>query len=611
MFLTTSSKNTVIADSPIISNGTLQNSIYERLANGEEVSQKDTLKAMAELYSSGFPTLIPILSALSWEGKPFSIKRHFPMEPFYKLNIPKKSVWKCARQVSKSVSLSANGVLRSAITPALKTLYITPRYEQVRRLSSNYVNPFIKGALIKSLLTDSDCTKAVLQRSFVNLSSMFFSFAFLDVDRIRGIACDWLNYDEVQDMDYDFIPIIHECMSASKYSIATYSGTPKTLDNSIEVLWQDSSKAEWVTPCRSCGHWNMAAAQADLLKMIGRETIICAKCQKPINPEDGHWYHTDPDKTNFHGFHVPQVIMPMHYADPIKWGELLDKRDGKGNVSEQSFLNEILGESADSGIKLVTITDIKKASVLGPNELEQALDRFRSCKVRVLGVDWGGGGADQVSYTSAALVGLNVRTGKCECHYAVRFHAGYSHDHEAKMILELFLKGNCHFFAHDFGGAGSVRETLMIQAGLPIERIIGFSYIRGSSGRDIVRYNSPSHGEIRGYHTLDKARSLVLQAVCLKSGIILLPDYETSKNVTSDLLALMEDKHEIAGGSDVFLIRRQPKLSDDFAHALNYGCVAIWHSEEQYPDLSSVQGMKLTDQQISQISPDSGFLSNS
>lgn len=579
----------------------------DRMSRGEPVTLKETLGLIEEFYTFNPNTMVPMLGLLRLNGKPYSLDQHFVMEPLFKLRMPRRTLYKCARQVAKSTSLSARGSMHSVSNPYLRTLFVTPRYEQVRRLSSNYVRPFINESPIRSMFVDESCTQHVLQRSFNNGSTMYFSFAFLDVDRVRGIATDVVVHDEVQDLDYDFVPIIRECMSASTIAMSLYSGTPKTLDNGIQAMWEESSQAEWVTPCEACGHWNVASIHEDLMKMIGLKGIVCGRCQKPINPRMGHWYHFNGENApSFHGYHVPQIIMPMHYDDPEKWVELLAKRDGKGNYNGTKFLNEVLGESADSGVKLVTITDIKAASQLGPNIFEQAIDKFRRCKVRVLAVDWGGGGEEEVSFTTLALVGLNAITGKIECHYCERFHMGYSHTEEARKLLYYFTQAGCHYFAHDYGGAGAIRETLMIQSRLPIDKVIGFSYVRAGT-RDLVVYKKPVDGEFRGYWSLDKARSLVLQAICVKGGQILLPEYETSKNVTHDMLALMEDKHEMPKGSDIYLIRRQAKQSDDFAHALNFGSIAIWHTEQRYPDLSAIQSIKLSEEQLNFAAPPNAF----
>jgi len=581
--------------------------LQQDIASNRNVAATDILRGMLEVYQrnpAARSTRVPLIGMLSLKGKPYSLEDHFHFEPMYNVRQPKRMILKCARQVSKTTNIAAIDVLMCATTPHLRTLAVAPRADQISKLSTIYVRPFIYGSLIKPLLIDNQCSQGVLQRTFANGSAMFFSFAFLDCERVRGISCDWEFLDEIQDIDYDFLPVINSCMDASlDYGVTFYSGTPKTLDNGIEQLWSDSSKAEWVTPCHSCGKWNMAAAQADLLKMIGLNTVVCAKCDHPINPKEGHWYHTEgKDHQSFHGYHIPQVIMPMHYGIPGKWRDLHIKMNGGLGYSKQKFYNEVLGESADVGMKLITVTDIKNASVLGPNVLSKAVDRLRQCKVVAMGVDWGGGGMDEISYTTVALVGLNGMTGRCECHYCERFNAGNTHNDEVSALLTYFREAGCHFMGHDYGGSGSVRETLMIQAGMPLDRIMGFMYVRAAA-RDMLVYVPPVRGELRGYYSLDKARSLVLQSMVLKAGVILLPDYDTSKDVTRDLLALIEDKHHTPAGSDVFLIRRQPKLPDDFAHALNYACMAIWHTEQVYPDMSAINNIKMTQEQLNFAAP--------
>lgn len=585
--------------------------IIQNFQSGEHVSLADVVQILKILRARYPDTLVPILGLLSLDGRPYSLDKHFFMEPVFKVSVPRRILLKCARQVGKSATLSANCVLRSAGHPYLKTLLVTPRYEQIRRLSNNYVRPFIKKSPISRFLIDTSATNAVLQRSFANGSMLFFSFAFLDCDRIRGISCDVIDHDEIQDMDYDFIPIIRECMSYSQIRISSYSGTPKTLDNTIEALWQESSKAEWVTKCDHCGYWSMACFQADLMKMIERKGLCCAKCKNLIDAENGHWYHTSArDNADFWGFHVPQPIVPSHYRDEEKWNELIAKRDGRLGYNESRFLNEVLGESADVGINLTTVTDIKRASRLGPNEFDKMIDKFRRCPIRAMGVDWGGGGQEEgTSFTSVALVGINPIGGNMECHFCERFPLASAHDWEAKRLLTLYRETGCMFFAHDYGGAGGVRETLMIQAGMPMERIVPFMYMYLPT-RDMIVYKQPAQGELRGYYQLDKPRSLVLEAVCIKSCKILLPEYESSKNITSDLLNLIENRREMSGGRDIMTIIRRPKLPDDFAHALNYACCAIWHYTGKYPDLSEVQGLKMTAEELNLADPPNAFKSD-
>src|SRR5690606_11353452 len=86
---------------------------------------------------------------------------------------------------------------------------------------------------------------------------------------------------------------------------------------------------------------------------------------RPIFPRQGHWLHRYPQRRwTFAGYHVPQIIMPLHYARRDKWAELLAKREGWGNTSRNVFYNEVLGESVDTGQKLVSETELRAASVL-------------------------------------------------------------------------------------------------------------------------------------------------------------------------------------------------------------------------------------------------------
>jgi hypothetical protein len=221
-------------------------------------------------------------------------------------------------------------------------------------------------------MANAKIANSVLQRNFANGSTMYFSFAFIDAERTRGIPADCVTYDEIQDLDADFMPIIQECMSASDYGMEMFFGTPKTMENTIEVMWEESSQGEWVIKCDACGHWNIPSQHHDLYKMIGKIGPSCARCTRLVNPREGHFRHAFPqNRWILEGHHVPQISMPMHYEDPKrpgekpteaseKWVQLLRKYEGKDGYTQGKFANEVLGESCDHGSKLVSMTDLKK-----------------------------------------------------------------------------------------------------------------------------------------------------------------------------------------------------------------------------------------------------------
>jgi hypothetical protein len=526
-----------------------------------------------------------------------------------------------------STSLAAQGVLFSNCIPYFSTLFLTPLFEMIRRFSQNYVAPFIETSPVGKLFTDEKTINNVLQRSFKNRSQMIFSFAYLDAERTRGISADKNCIDEIQDMDISFLPIIHETISASRsWGIIQYAGTPKTLDNTIERLWIDSSMAEWLIKCPhgGCGHWNIPALEHDLLKMIGpvhkeiSETcpgVICSKCAKPINPRPpyqggtGRWVHRHPSKRwKYAGYHVPQLIMPMHYASVEKWQILVDKMNGKGNTPIHVFYNEVCGESWDSGSKLVTVTDLKRAACLPwENKLDEAQNNIEGYLYRFVSVDWGGGGVSNgksdlalQSYTSIAVCGL-CPDGRVDIIYGFRSMHPHDHIREAKLILGIMAAFKCSHVVHDYTGAGTVRETVLVQAGLPIRNILPVAYTGPAKGGLILfKPAIPKHP--RAHYAMDRNRALNYCCQFIKSGVIRFfrYDYKGSDDVglLHDFLNLIEDKSESGSGRDTYKILRDPSGPDDFAQAVTMGTLMLFQMRGQFPDLSAYEDIELSDDVI-------------
>lgn len=564
------------------------------------------LKALAE--QKAFPSLEPILPlVLNLNGKPYSIGDHFPFSPLFRVLMPKNQVWKTGRQLSKSTSLAAHGVVVANSIPFFKTLYVTPLYEQIRRFSNNYVRSFIEQSPVKSQWTGTDTENNVLQRSFKNKSMMLFSFAMLDADRVRGVSADRMCIDEVQDMDPEFIPIIQETMSYSRFAMSHFTGTPKSLDNPLEGLYRRSSAAEWFIPCESCKHWNIPSREHDLDAMIGpyrddisekRPGTVCAKCQKPINPRMGRWVHRYPDRRwQFAGYHVPQLLLPLHYGDPEKWNTLLLKREGWGNMTQAQFYNEVLGESIDAGQKLVSETELRNAAVL-PWENKKdpdpkCLQNIMDYKNRMLAIDWGGGGEEGISFTVAAVLGFRV-DGTIDCLWAKRLIIGGDHLQEAKECMKIASKFKCDLIAHDYTGAGTVRETVMVQAGFNLDRVMAIRLVRSAS-QDLMVFKPATAINHRQHYSLDKTRSLLYtcQAIKLLQLRFFQYDWESQENpgLIADFLALIENKADSRSGSDIYTIQRNVLLSDDFAQAVNIGCSALWHVNQAWPNFAALAGL--------------------
>jgi len=556
---------------------------------------------------------LPLL--LTLKGKAYSLQKHFPMEPLFTLRPPRTFVLMCGRQVSKSTGLAAQGCVQSAVIPYFNTLFIAPRFDQTRRFSNNYVKPFIQHSPIGRALVNTTVEQNVLQRTFINGSIQQFSFAFLDCDRARGIPSDCNKWDEVQDIDPSFIPIVNAALDASEHRLRQYSGTPKTFDNPLQMLWDESSQAEWVIPCKSCNHLNISGVEFDLLKMIQPKGLSCAKCGRLILGTDGYWVHAYPERRHLNaGYHVPQPILPMHYEPDPKsglmenWNEILAAM----NKDKATLYNEKLGESCDVRLSLLSKPDLRRASVLPhSNEFTNHVCQIaHKYPLRVMGVDWGGYGEEQTSYTTVAILGFR-QDNTVDMIYGERFIRFVDHAQEAQALLHYYRAFRCHLFAHDINGAAA-REVLMIQAGMPIRSIMPIAY-QGAVAGPLVKLIQDSPGVAKDYFQVDKARTLTLFCQLVKYMAIRFPRFETwgegPESLGSDLLALVEDKRKLPRGGNLYLITRKANKSDDFAHSINYGALAGWqwltmkNGKSAFPDLASRIGMKISAEQMERYNP--------
>lgn len=561
--------------------------------------------------------LLPLIFSL--QGKPFSINEHFHFEPAFRTVMSKYMTFKTGRQVGKSMSVASASVIRAATIPYFNQLYITPLFETTRRFSTTYVSPLIEESPIRGLLIDTKCNRSVLQRSFKNRSIMFFSYALVNADRTRGLNCSAVNVDEVQDVDPGLIPIIQQVTAGSPdYDMMLYTGTPKTLDTALQkVAWEKSSQAEWHTKCTSCNFENIAAKDYHLDKMTGpqfvrREIsrsmpgIVCAKCQRPIFPHNGRWIHHKHENLELHpGYHVPQQILPLHYAKGSKWRALLNKRE----LAPHTYYNEVCGESYDVGAKLITQTDLINASDSDrPNSLEYAAKTYDRYVARLITVDWGGGGETGESRTVIAAMGMKP-DGLIEVVWAVRLLEANDYPAEVRLIFRAMRAFHATHVVHDYGGAGDIREHLMVSAGLPLQQIVPVAYV-GTLGAGIMRHvpEQPSLSK-RAYYQLFKARAFTLTCQLIRFGRLRFFKYDyvdaERPGLINNFMALVEHTIENAAGRNVYTIRKVATTDpDDFANAVNIGACSLFEMFGEWPNLAKMANIQVTPEMIAMCDPD-------
>jgi hypothetical protein len=127
------------------------------------------------------------------------------------------------------------------------------------------------------------------------------------------------------------------------------------------------------------------------------------------------WIHGFPER-RFHnaGYHIPQIVIPQHCEDSMKWGDLLAYREGKENYTPAKFYNEIGGIPYDGSSRLITLTELRKACKVPTNihNLQEAVDYVKQKVLEgvyvdvILSIDWGGGGEKEESWTTIAVACL-------------------------------------------------------------------------------------------------------------------------------------------------------------------------------------------------------------
>lgn len=558
-------------------------------ASGKEIKRLlDEL--LKDIQANGLTSLVPLTFLLGIKGKPYNLSKHYMLEPVFDLQRPREFLLKTARQVGKSQNLMGANTLQSITIPYLKTLVVSPLFSQSKRLNEDGVKALTADTPFRSCFDSAKCYHGSLRHTWKSGAEQLFSYAFTSCDRLRGIA-DISNciIDEVQSMDPSFIPIIGETMSATDDSrgFYTYAGTPLTLDNNIQALWERSSQGTWVIRCLHCNKENYSNASMDLLKMIGPKGLICAKCGGALDSVNGFYEHLQPDFLDtFESYHIPQVVHPIHYKSPKKWEEILRKQKV---YSKAQFYNEVLGESLDSATMPISHKELADACCkdgTNLNTIESATKLLTTAYHKVMAIDWGGGGSDAQSTTVVAIGRNKPNTDVIEVVYLERLPSTWDPTKCVQRVKALFNVFTPGYIAHDYGGAGNVLESYMVAAGIPANKMAPFQY--GCHPRqNVIHKNTPGNGS-RAYLAIDKARSLRVLFSYIKAGKVLFPKQEACWDILKDCLNVGEVRTSSPRGSDITLIHRKQGRTDDALHAINFLVSYICYGQSLYPNMSEL-----------------------
>lgn len=311
-----------------------------------------------------------------------------------------RKVMRAGRQVSKTISMAADMLTTSALNPHNSTIYTNASDTQTKMFSTSKLDPLLlhSPVLHKILMSSKNVINNVYNKRFANFSEIRMTYFSESADRIRGASGDRFYADEIQDINHDAIVEAERCLDASPNPLFTYAGTSKSSITTLEYLWDLSTQKKWIIKCDSCGKWNVPSREN-----IDIKGLVCKKCKTLLNTFNGLWHSfASPEKEyQYDGYHIPQIIMPLHCCNPKKWAAIVDKLD---NMADYLFNNEIMGEPTGEGDQLITEEFLKS---ICNNDLEmkegKCPQNAQGATHILAGADWGGSGVTGVSKTVLSI----------------------------------------------------------------------------------------------------------------------------------------------------------------------------------------------------------------
>lgn len=404
--------------------------------------------------------------------KPFSFESRPHLRRIYDTASPRVLLC-CARQVEKSTMLGNLIICYSCLIPSFKTLYVSPSATQTKTFSNDRLKEPIETSPILRQFTTTMLSSNILEKQFVNRSKVTLRYAYLNADRARGIPAWALFLDELQDLLSDNISVIEQSLShaPAHRKRYIYSGTPKSLDNTIEYYRSNySTQGEWVVPCDRHGgetgrYWNILGE-----KNIGKKGLVCEKCKEAIVPyaKGSQWAQQvkqDPVKTPFESYRIPQLMVPW-----INWqSDILLPYESYGR---DRFYNEVLGISYDSGLRPLTRPDLM--ACCNESVTMSDTERYRTMSFAqpiFAGIDWGYGERAYTVLTLATYEQMKFRV------FFMHRFTGEESDPviQLERIVEILTYFNVRMVGCDWGAGFGMNDPLIRKFGR--NRVAIFQYM--------------------------------------------------------------------------------------------------------------------------------------
>ena len=312
------------------------------------------------------------------DGRPISFLDRPYLRSIYAVNRG-NLVIRASRQVEKSTFL-ANTIIHAAwCDPQARILLVLPRIEQAGVFSRDRLLPAIQNSpILRRLLLGPGSTAQVTNLRFSNGATLAIRAAFRSADSSRGISANLLLVDEFQDIASGRLAVLQETLSHATNGRTILTGTPKSIENHLEAVFNLSTANYWMIPCALC---QQDFAPDD--RILGATGLICPNCETGLDSRDGRWVARNPTATWGQGFSMNHLMVPW-----VSHADVLEKLQSYDPVA---FRNEVLGLPSCTGDLLVTRAELEECCT-GPAMIRPADAGSRwQHQCLFAGLDWGGG----------------------------------------------------------------------------------------------------------------------------------------------------------------------------------------------------------------------------
>ncbi len=496
---------------------------------------------------------------------PFSFRQREYLIPILDRPDPRVVIM-IGRQSEKSTTQGNKMLALACMIPHYKELYVSPSQTQTRKFSQDRIaQPLAYSASLRAemepMLPDN-----VHQKVLRNQSSIELRYANRSADRVRGVPADYLAVDELQDIFIENVPVLEETLSHSDLPAYSgwraYSGTPKSLDNTLTYYWDISSQAELAIPCRRHGesnkpatwHWNIIGE-----KHLGKKGLICDKCGQIIDRFDPMRGWVDgQSNAQFRGYRLPQMLTPS-VADHQWTEKVLYKYT---NYPRPQFFNEVMALPWEAGIRPLTKSELVRCCdpewTISRDQMREAI-AWSGQREIFMGTDYG---TAEHSWTVVAL-GAYLRPDKFKIFYLHRFTGMESSpEAQAKLLVELFRMFNVKVSFGDYGIG--FHQNHILQEAFGVKRHHKLRYVAEAKRRI---YWNPL--KVSWIGVRDELMAAFVNAV--KQGRIEFPAWPVFEPYAKDFLNVTTE-FNAARQKTVFM--HHPEKPDDSLHACLYCLLA-------------------------------------